>query len=331
MRFEHTEHLLLLLLIPLLILLFRSALRWKRDTIKKVGDELLVKQLIRNFSPQKHAIRFSVVVVAFGCMIIAAANLQSATQTERVSRQGIDVMIALDVSRSMLATDIKPSRLAKAKQFIHNLIDKLENNRVGLVLFAGRAYLQMPLTADHSAAGLYMSNANPDAVPTQGTVIAEALKTCNKAFDDNHDKRYKAVVLITDGEDHGENTTKAAKDLADNGVVIFTVGAGTTNGATIVNTSNGEAKRDERGNVIISRINEQELMDIAGESKGIYQQLNDIDTTVDKLMTQFSEMDTKAIVDNRLLNYRSFFQWFLILAFAGLTAELFISERKKIQ
>ncbi len=328
-RFEHTEHLLLLLLIPVLILLFRAVLRWKKNTVKKIGDEALVMQLIRGFSPKKYRARFVIVLLSFGCLIIAAANLQSATRAEKINRQGIDVMIALDVSRSMLAADIKPSRLERAKQFISKLMNRLENDRVGLVIFAGRAYMQMPLTSDHTAAGLYVSNAGPDAVPTQGTVIADALRTANSGFN-TKDKKYKAVVLITDGEDHDEQALKTAKQLAGNGVVIHTVGVGSTQGSPILNPITGESRRDLHGNIVISRLNEQELTDIAHAANGIYQQLNDIETVADKIKAQFAGMEQKTIQDNRLLNYRSFFQWFLVLAFAGLAGELFISEKKKI-
>jgi Ca-activated chloride channel family protein len=329
-RFEHTEHLLLLLLIPVLVLLFRAVLRWKKKTVKKIGDEVLVRQLIRGFSPKRHAARFVMVLTALSCLIVGAANLQSATQVEKIDRRGIDVMIALDVSRSMLAADIKPSRLERSKQFISKLMGKLENDRIGLVIFAGRAYLQMPLTSDHTAAGLYVSNAGPDAVPTQGTVIADALKLSGSGFSVK-DKKYKAVILITDGEDHDERAVKTARQLAENGVVINTIGVGSTQGSPILNTITGEGMRDMHGNIILSRLNEQLLTDIAHEANGIYQQLNDIETVTDKIKEQLTGMEQKIIHDNRMLNYRSFFQWFLALAFAGLAGELFISEKRRMR
>ena len=189
--------------------------------------------------------------------------------------------------------------------------------------------MQMPLTSDHTAAGLYVSNAGPDAVPTQGTVIDDALKVCNSGFNAK-DKKYKAVVLITDGEDHDDDAVKTAKQLAQNGVIINTIGVGTTQGSPILNTITAESRRDLHGNIIISRLNEQELTEIAHEAGGVYQQLNDIETSVNKITAQLAGMGQKTIQDNRLLNYRSFFQWFLVLAFAGLAGELFISEKKKI-
>jgi len=326
-RFEHIEHLLLLLLIPVLVLLFLAVLRWKKNTSRKIGDEKLVAQLTKSFLPKRYLLRFIILVTGFGLLVIAAANLQSATEVEKINRQGIDVMIALDVSRSMLSQDVKPSRLEKAKQLANKLMDQLQNDRIGLVIFAGRAYMQMPLTADHSAARLYINNASPEAVPTQGTVVAEALRIANTGFN-KKDKKYKTVLLITDGEDHDEKAEKVAKELAENGVVINTIGVGSTEGSVIINPFTGEPKRDMQGNVVISKLNEQELMNIAHNANGIYQQLNDIETVAGKIQSQVSSMEQKAISDNSTLNYRSFFQWFLALALIGLMGELFISEKR---
>lgn len=328
-RFEHIEHLLLLLLVPIIILLFNAMLKWKRTTVKKIGDEKLVKQLTNNFSPKKHLIRFVTVTAALILLIVGAANLQSATQIESVNRQGIDIMIALDVSKSMIAEDIKPSRLERAKQLVNKLLDQLSNDRIGLVIFAGRAYMQMPLTSDHTAAKLYVNNANPDAVPTQGTVISDALRLCNTGFN-NKEKKYKSILLITDGEDHDENAIKTSKTLAENGVIINTVGVGTTQGSPILNPITHESKRDLQGNIILSKLNEQGLIDISHETEGIYQQLNDIDAVVDKLVSQYAAMEQKTIRDNSLLNFRSFFQWFLVLALIGLAGEMFISDKRKV-
>ena len=175
-RFEHIEFLpgLALLLVP--VLLFLGLLRWKKKTRQKIGEPALVNELVKNYSPLRFTIKFIVLAIALGGIIIAAANLQSQSKAETVSRKGVDVMVALDVSNSMLAEDIKPNRLERAKQLITTLLDKMDNDRIGLILFAGRAYLQMPLTTDHSAAKMYVQTAGPDAVPTQGTVIADALK-----------------------------------------------------------------------------------------------------------------------------------------------------------
>ena len=310
-----------------MVYMFYAVLQWKKNTAKKIGDEKLVVQLIRNYSSQKFAIKFGLLGLAFLAMVLAAANIQSATEVEKVNRQGIDIMIALDVSKSMMAEDMKPNRLERAKVLVNRLMDKMENDRIGFVIFAGRAYLQMPLTTDHGAARMYVGNASPDAVPTQGTVISEALRICDMAFN-NKDKKYKAVVLISDGEDHDENAIKTSTMLAGNGVMINTVGVGTTTGAPIIDPLTGDSKRDEQGNIVISKLNEQELIQISQKGNGVYQQLNDAESVADKLAQQMAGMEQKAISDNSLANYRSFFQWFLAFALALLIGELFVAEKK---
>lgn len=329
-RFEHIEYLLLLLLLPVMIWLYFIIIRWKKKTVKKIGDEKLVKQLIGNFSSKRYLIKFCSVVGAVVLLGIGAANLQSATQIEKVNRQGIDIMIALDVSRSMLAEDMKPSRLERAKLLVNRLMDKVSNDRVGLVIFAGRAYLQMPLTADHAAAKLYMNNASPDAVPTQGTVIGDALRVSNSAFN-SKEKKYKTILLITDGEDHDKNAMDAVKSLSAEGVVVHTIGVGTTQGAYIVNPLTGENKKDLQGNLVVSKLNEQQLTDIAHQTGGVYEQLNDVNAIVNNLLEQFNGMEQKTIQDESLMNFRSFFQWFLALAFVALVGEVFISEKRRIK
>src|SRR5882724_7273750 len=197
MRLQHIEYLIGLMALPAMIFLFWWLLQWKKNTAKKMGDEVLVKQLVANYSPAKFLIKFILALVAFTGIVLGAANLQKKGLPENVNLAGVDVMLVLDVSKSMLANDISPSRLEKAKQLLMRLLDKLENDRVGLILFAGHAYTQMPLTTDENASRMYIQNASPDAVPTQGTVIAEALRMANNAFNSKEHK-YKAVVLISD-------------------------------------------------------------------------------------------------------------------------------------
>ncbi len=180
--FQHTGYLIALAAIPLLLLLYFFVLNWKKKTIKKIGDANLVTEMIKNHSPQKFALKFVLILVAFAAGVFAVANLRSPKGMEQVNRNGIDVMIALDVSKSMLAQDVKPNRLERAKQALGKLIDKLNNDRVGIVVFAGRAYLQMPLTGDHGAAKMYLGSASTEIVPTQGTVISDALKMCYASF-----------------------------------------------------------------------------------------------------------------------------------------------------
>jgi Ca-activated chloride channel family protein len=329
-RFQHTEYLLALAAVPLMILLYFLAIRWKQKTIKKIGDEVLVKELIKDHSPQKFAIKFLLVALAFVCCSFALSNLRRPSGSETITRNGIDVMIALDVSKSMLAQDVKPSRLERAKQLLTKLVDKLSNDRIGIVVFAGKAYMQMPLTADHGAAKMYIGSCGTDMVQTQGTVISEALKMCFNAFS-THEKKYKAVVLISDGEDHDEGSLEVAGQMAEEGVIINTVGIGSPDGAPIADPVTNEYKKDKDGNTVVTKLNETELKDIADKGNGIYQLFSSTDDVVARLDSQFETMDQRTVTEDSLVNYQSFFQWFLIAALLFLLAESFLSERKMVR
>ncbi len=328
-RFEHPIYLFAFVFLPVMILMYLAVVKWKGRTVSRIGDAKLVAQLIKGYSPQKFRLKFILVMVGFALIAMGAANLQYPRQVEQVTRQGIDVMIALDVSKSMLARDVQPDRLQRSRLLVTRLIDKLQNDRVGLVLFAGRAYLQMPLTSDHSAAKMYIGSASTQSVPTQGTVIAEALTICQNAFDQKQ-KKYKAVVLITDGEDHDENALDVAEKMAEEGIVIHTVGVGSTAGAQIIDPDTKEVKRTEDGTPVLSRLNEKELIDIAQKGSGTYQVLVETEVAVNKILNEINAMEKRTIKDNSLIQYRSFFQWFLGLGLILLVVELFMPETKKV-
>ena len=328
-RFQHIEYFIALAAIPLLGLLYFFVLNWKKRTIKKIGDERLVKEMIKNYSPQRFAIKFILVVAAFTATVLALANPRSKTGTEKVNRNGIDIMIALDVSKSMLAQDIKPNRLERAKQLLAKLIDKLPDDRIGIVVFAGRAYLQMPLTGDHGAAKMYLSSASTDIVPTQGTVIADALNMCSTSFN-SKEKKYKTVILISDGEDHDEGAIKTAGQMADDGIVINTVGIGSPEGSTIIDETTNEIKKDNNGNTVITKLNEEELKSIAAKGNGIYQLFSNTDDVVAKLDAQLGSMDQRTVTEDSLVNYKSYFQLFLLLGLVLLIIEILLSEKGRM-
>jgi Ca-activated chloride channel family protein len=328
-RFEHTILLLVLVLVPVFVLLYWAVIRWKKRTVAKIGDPALVQQLISNYSPARFRWKFIMVVTAFVLGAIGLANLQRADQIAQINRQGVDVMIALDVSKSMLAEDIQPNRLQRAKLLVNKLIDELDNDKIGLVVFAGRAYLQMPLTSDHSAAKMYVNAASTASVPTQGTVIGEALQICNNAFD-KEQKKFKAVILISDGEDHDEKAVEIAKTMAEDGVLLHTIGVGTSSGAQIIDPDTKEVKKNADGTPVITRVNEKELMDLAVTGNGSFQLLADTDAAVSRVLKEIDGMEKKTIKDNSLLNYRSFFPWFLGAAILILILELLYPERKSL-
>jgi len=328
-RFEHIEYLIPLVLVPVMIVLYYLVLKWKTTTLKKIGNEKLIRELILNYSRRNFLIKFVIICVAFALTSFAAANFQRPGGGEKIRRQGLDVMIALDVSKSMLATDIQPNRLEKAKLLVNRLIDKLENDQIGLVIFAGRAYLQMPLTSDHAAARIYVGSASPEAVPTQGTVIGDALEMCNTAFS-KKDKKYKVVILISDGEDHDARAIELSKQLAENGVLVNTVGVGSATGSTLIDPTTKEMKRDDKGNPVISKLNQQELQQIAQTAKGQYLLLTDTDEVSDRIVAQIDAMEQKSITDQNEANYRSYFQWFVAAALLLLMADILVAERNQV-
>ena len=328
-HFQHTQYLWALIAVPFMVVLYFIVIKGKENTIKKIGDPILVNQLIKDYSAKKFSVKFLLMLLAFIVGIIALANPRKPQGSAMVNRSGIDVMIALDVSKSMLANDIQPSRLERAKQLITKLIDKLPNDRIGIVVFAGRAYLQMPLTSDHSAAKMYLSSATTDVVPTQGTVIGDALKMCFAAFN-TQEKKYKAIVLLSDGEDHDEKALKVTQELVDEGVMINTIGIGSPQGSTIIDPVTNETKKDAAGNAVITKLNEEELKNIAVKGSGLYQLFNNTDEVVDNMKSQLQGIGQRSITENSLVNYKNYFPWLLAAMLVMLLVEFFMSEIKSV-
>jgi len=328
MKFQHPENFIGLLLIPLIILLFYRLISWKKKQGARIGDPTLVNQLVKSFSARNFALKFTLICIAVFFLVAGLANLRAKGSAENISRQGVDVMIMLDVSKSMLAQDVKPSRLDKAKQLLYRLTDRLQNDRIGLILFAGRSYMQMPLTTDHSAAKLYISEAGPEAVPTQGTIFSEGLTMANNSFNRNEHK-YKAVVLISDGEDHDPDALRIAKQMADDGVMVNTVGIGSVEGSQIIDPETKEPKKDDKGNIVISKLNEKELTDISDATNGIYIHLENLEDATITLSQRLESIEKRALSDSEFINYKNYFPWFIGLAGILLVLELFIPERKR--
>ncbi|MEP7256838.1 MAG: VWA domain-containing protein [Flavitalea sp.] len=317
-----------LLLAPLTALLFFYVIRWKKKTISKIGDERLVLQLIKGYSPVKFFLKFLGVVLALATIIVAIADPGKSGVMDKVERKGVDVMIALDVSNSMLAADIKPNRLEKAKQMVNRLVSQLDNDRVGLVVFAGRAYMQMPLTLDHAAARMYIQNAGPQMVPTQGTMISEALKLSASAFN-SKERKYKAIILITDGEDHDPASLQTAEQLAANGVMVNTVGIGSALGTPIPDPATGQYRKDEAGNTVLSKLNEGQLKELASITRGVYVQPDEGDGAVSAIMKRLSTIQETALEDSAFKDHIHYFQWFIFIALALLIVEFLLPETKK--
>lgn len=313
----------------LIAVMFYLLIKWKRKVIKRIGDLKLVKQLINNYSHRLFTTKCIILSAVFAIGVIAAMNPRKAGISGKENKKGIDLVIALDVSKSMLATDIAPNRLERAKQFINKLMNVMPDDRIALVVFAGKAYLQMPLTVDHGAAQLYISSAGPGMVPQQGTVISDALDRSTAAFNST-DKKFKSIVLISDGEDHDDNAIATARKLSERGVMINTVGIGSPEGTTIIDPATGTEKKDEAGNTVISKLNEDGLKKIARATNGIYVRLQNSDEAVTTVKGQLSQIDRKAFGDVSMMSFQNYFIWFAAVMFVLLLVEIVIPERKKI-
>lgn len=327
--FQHKNLSWLWIILAASVLFFFLYLTWRSKAGKRIGDEKLVGLLVTGFSPGRFYLKYILILLAMAAGIIAALNPGRIGGEENIKRKGIDIAIAMDVSKSMLATDLAPSRLERAKQFVNKLMDEMPDDRISLILFAGKAYMQMPLTTDHGAAKLFVSAAGPDAVPQQGTVISDALEMSARAFNVT-DKRFKSIILISDGEDQDNGAAKKAKDLDGQAVMVNTVGVGSAEGSVIVDPATGENKKDENGNTVISKLNDELLKTVAANTNGIYVNLKGTDEAVTQVKQQLSQIDRKAYGDISLMNFRTFFMWFAGAMFVLLLFENFIPERKKV-
>lgn len=329
-RFQHIEYLWILLALPLLILLYIGYLRWRKKALQKIGDTNLVKKLIWGHIAGRSTTHFVLLLLAILFGTIGLANLQKGAQTEKAERKGIDVIYALDVSKSMLAKDIQPDRLSRAKQMINRMMEKMANDRVGLVVFAGKAYLQVPLTIDYSATKMLLESVKPQMIPTQGTVLGEAIKLANESFSIK-DKKHKAIVLISDGEDHDESALSEVKKAVDNGVVIYTIGVGSSEGGTIIDPETGVQKLDENGNPVITKLNQDELKSIASEGNGAYWYLNNANTVADDLISNIEKIESKSYGTVQFTDYNSYYQYFIAVALLLIVASWLLPNANSIK
>ena len=326
-RFQHLYHLFGLAIIPLLLVLYIGVVYWRRKKIRKLGDERLVNDQLLGFIPGRATFKFILLAFALTAIIIGWANLQSGDKPEKVQRKGVDVVIALDVSKSMLANDVAPDRLTRAKQLIMLMTEKMQNDRMAFIVFAGRAYVQLPLTVDYNVMKMMLQNASPDMVPFQGTVISEAIEMGKKAFSDNNPK-YKSIILITDGEDHDESAIQKTKEAADAGIVVNTVGIGSPQGATLYDPQTKSVKLDENGSPVVSKLNEEELKAIASAGHGSYTLLQNPEVAAQKLINGLEGMEQRNLGSMEFTEFTSFFQYFLLAGFIALVAEWLLPGAK---
>lgn len=324
-RFADEKVLIGLAVIPLLLILYIITRRLQKRQLQKWGDQLLLNRLMPDFSSTRIFIKFVIWILAFGIMILALARPQFGTKLSEVKRKGIEMIIALDVSNSMMAEDIQPNRLENAKMAISRLVDRLENDKIGLIVFAGDAYIQMPVTTDYMAAKLFLNSINTQIVPKQGTAIGSAIHLAMRSFTPNSDKS-RAIVIITDGEDHEEDAVAAAKEAAAAGIIIHTIGIGSAQGVPIpVTSDNGQKdyRTDYEGKVIISKLNEDLLRQIAAAGGGTYVRATASRTGLTAILDEMNKMEKQEIqmkvyseFDEQFVYYAGFAIFLLLIDFS---------------
>ncbi len=329
-RFEHPDILYALLVIPLLAVIFWMMLRWKKRALEKYGERSVIGRLLPDVSKNRIVTKFVLLMLALVFLILGLSNPQVGSKLVEAERKGIDVVVALDVSNSMLAEDIKPNRLERAKQAISKLVDKMGNDRIGIVIFAGKAYTQLPITTDYSAAKLFLTTVSTKDVPTQGTAIGDAIDLAVKAFDD--DTHSRAIIIITDGENHEDDAIKAAENAAAKGIRVYTIGMGLAEGAPIpvydkYNRKVGY-KKDRQGNTVITRLNESVLQQIAAAGKGIYVRANNTTTGLKKIYDNINKLEKTKFESKMFSDYESRFQYFIALSLVFLLIELLVFEKR---
>ena len=329
-RIEDPTYFMLFAIIPVLVVVFLLTLWWKKRTQKKFADHNLLAKIAPNSSTFKTTLKFVFLVIGISFLIVSLVNPKMGTKLKTLKREGVDVVFALDVSKSMLAEDIAPNRLEKSKQIISKIIEKLGSDRVGVIIYAGNAYPLLPITTDHAAASMFLQNANPDMVSSQGTAINEALNLA-KTYYNNDEQTNRFLVIISDGEDHQEETKQIAQNIANEGVKVYTVGVGTEKGGPIPLKLNGALigyKKDREGETVITQRKPTVLQGIAEASNGEYIDGNRTDdpvNTIAKIIgnAQKSEFETKQFSD-----YKDQFQWFIAIGLLFLIIDIFFFNRK---
>ncbi len=329
-RFAHPFYLYGLAFVPLAVILFIVMVYSKRKAVKKFGDTFLFRKLAADVSSSKPVLKLILFLIAYSFIIVGLANPQIGTKLEEVKREGVDIIIALDVSNSMKAEDIKPSRLERSKQAISRLIDKLENDRIGIIVFAGTAYVQLPITTDFAAAKLFLSSIDTDIIPTQGTAIGSAIDLAAKSFS-GEDKKHKALVIITDGENHEDDALEAAKKASEEGVIIHAIGMGSPEGAPIPVYKNGvqiDFQKDHNGTTVITKLDQLELEKIAAEGKGQFIRASNSDDGLSTILGEITKMDKKSFGTKIFTDYEDRFQYFIAAGLLFLLIEFMVSNRK---
>lgn len=329
-HYDNPQYFYLLVLVPVFIVIFLLAEYLRRGALKRFGQPFLLEKLTPWKSWRRPWIRFLMLLLAFSFLSTAAVNPRVGSRLEPRVQQGIELIIALDVSRSMLAEDVRPNRLERSKMAVSRLIDNLGDDQVGLVLFAGTAITQVPVTSDRSAVKLMLRTVNTGSVPVQGTSLSAAIHRAVAAFQ-QEDLGNKVLILISDGESHDDDPVEAARLAAQKGLTIHTVGIGSREGAPIPIYNNNQMSgflRDSQGNTVVSRYDENTLRQIAAASGGIFQHGSGVDMGLNRILEEIRSVEKSEFESMVFSEYESRFHYFIALALIFLVLEIFIFERK---
>ena len=328
-RFANPEYLYLLLLLPALAALFVINEFRRRRSLKKLGDSVLIGRLMPEMSGVRPVVKFIFLLTGISAVIMMLARPQFGSKLEEVKKQGVEVIIVLDVSNSMLAEDIQPDRLTRAKQAISRLVDNLENDKIGLVVFAGDAYTQIPVTTDYISAKMFLSTINPEMVPKQGTAIGAAINLGAKSFSPGEGKS-KAMIIITDGENHEDDPVSEAEEASKAGIVIHTIGIGSAEGVPVPVTTGGRRDylKDTDGSTVITKLDEDILKKIALSTGGNYIRANNFNIGLDAIFNDIRKMKKDELESTMYTEYNDQFQIFASIALFFLILEFIIMERK---
>lgn len=329
-QFEHESYLWLLGIIPVLVLLFAFANYRRKKAIRDFGDLEIIKRLMPEFSRIRPVVKAGLMLLISLFLILAIANPQMGTKQQTVKRAGVEIMIALDVSNSMKAEDIKPNRLEQAKLAIAQLIKQLRNDKLGLVIFAGQAYVQLPLTTDYSAAKMFLSSVNTSTIQVQGTAIGAAIELCLESFESS-EKRNRAMVIISDGENHEDDAIELAKAASEAGIQVHTIGIGSPQGVPIpVYNQFGQKdfRRDRDGNVVITKLNENMMTQIAAAGGGTYVRAANVTNALRLIFEKINELEKEEFDTAQIADFESWYQIPLAIALLLLLLEFVVLPRK---
>ena len=328
-RFGNSEFLWVLLIIPVLALIFTWSRIARKRALKRFGHQQTLSILMPFASKSRPIFKFIVLMFALAFFIVGAARPQFGSKLKKVKREGVELMIALDVSNSMMAEDIQPNRLERAKRAISRLIDRLQDDKIGLIVFAGEAYIQLPITSDYNSAKLFLNSVNTQIVPTQGTAIGSAINMAARSFTPEGEAN-KAIIVITDGENHEDDAVSAAQQAAENGMVVHTIGMGLPEGSPIPVLRNGQKDylKDNSGEVVITKLNETMLEKIASAENGIYVRANNAQVGLNALFDEINKLEKEEMESLVYSEYDDQFQYFFAIGLFLLLLEFVILERK---